>query len=247
MSEEIEGFSAGHHALLFGYLTKAVFEVIGPENGEAVIRKAVRQYGRERGRRMALRARANDHSPTMANFLAYGEWSAPEGEMEQVMVTKIPNAEVQVVLCPWANAWKENDLLPFGRFYCLEIDHALIKGFNPDLRLDVISTLTNDADQCDFIYHQANLSFINTILLGYRKKYSPGGKARMSWEYHAGHLFTTMEKVIVAELGKTGEQAMQAGLKSFGAKFGEEAARLITEYRGVDFDVCINEDKLVLG
>jgi hypothetical protein len=153
---------------------------------------------------------------------------------------------VQVVQCPWAEAWKDNDLLPFGRMYCLEIDQALVKGFNPELKIDVKSTQTNGADHCDFVYHRANLNFINTILLGYRKKYSPGKKARMSWEYHAGHLFTTMEKVIFAELGQTGEKAVQAGLQSFGAKFGKEAARLVAAYRNVDFEVCVNEDKLAI-
>ncbi len=54
-------FTEEHHAMLFALISKAVIERAGEQHGEAIIRKAVRQYGAERGRRMALRAQANRH------------------------------------------------------------------------------------------------------------------------------------------------------------------------------------------
>ncbi len=64
--------TATHHAMLFALMARAVVRDTAEKSGEMVMRKAVRAYGEQRGRRMALRARANGHALSMANFLAYG-------------------------------------------------------------------------------------------------------------------------------------------------------------------------------
>ncbi len=56
MAEPPFSFSAAHHAQLFGWISRAIIGMAGEEQGTALIRRAVRSYGRERGRRMALRA-----------------------------------------------------------------------------------------------------------------------------------------------------------------------------------------------
>lgn len=238
MSElgSIDVFTETHHALLFGWIARAVMEQVGEGKGETVLRKAVQQYGNERGRRMALRASANRHPLTMANYLAYSEWrSTPGNAHDMQIIEKTPDARVQVRKCPWYGAWKENGLIPYGRIYCLEIDKALAQGFNPDLHLDVNATQPNGADHCEFVYHGASFSLPNYLLLAYKKAIHPGKSVVMSWEYHLGHLFTTLEKVLLAELGEPGNTAVQAGLAEFIRRFGEPAAQRIVAYRSEDF------------
>jgi len=231
------GFTELHHALLFGWMAKAIMEKAGEYKGEAVIRKAVQQYGHERGRRMALRANANRHPLNMANFIAYGEWkSSPGNQHEMQMVEKAPDARVHIFKCPWNQAWKENNLLPYARFYCLDIDRALAYGFNPDLQLDVNGTLPNGADHCEFVYHGANLTPMNYLLLAYKKAVKPGKSAVMSWDYHVGHLYKTVERVVVDELGEAGNIAIQTGLAEFTKQYGEQAVQRIMAFRPVDFD-----------
>jgi len=205
-SETPDSFFPKHHALLFGWISKAVHDRVGAEKAEEVIRKAVRRYGEERGGRMALRAEANGHKLSMVNYLAYGEWQP--GHVHK---------------CPWHEAWAENDLLPYGRLYCQEVDEALVRGFNPDLEIEVNGTKSEGEKHCEFVFHDANLGFINTLLLGYRRAIKPAGNAVMPWDYHLGHLFKTVGEVLSEELGELGVEAMDAALEDFKESFGEGA------------------------
>ena len=71
-------FTETDHAMLFGWMARAVIQRVGEEKGEVVVRQAVRRYGEQRGRRMALRAEANGHPRSMTNYIVYGEWAASE-------------------------------------------------------------------------------------------------------------------------------------------------------------------------
>ena len=143
-------FTARHHALFFSSIAKAVIHAIGKEKGETLIRKAVKKYGWQRGKRMALRARKNGHSLTVDNYFAYGEWEVPKNEMDFKLTERNPHARLNVFKCPWYVTWKESNLLEYGQYFCQEIDTALVSGFNPDLEIQVNSTRTNDGKPCDF-------------------------------------------------------------------------------------------------
>jgi hypothetical protein len=228
-------FSETQHALLFAWIGQAVFEQVGEVQGAPVLRRAVAQYGRERGGRMAQRARANSDSLSMANYMAYGEWSASPGVMEQEYLEKIPDARVRISRCPWYSTWNKHGLLGVGRYYCLEIDDALAAGFNPALQIEAVGIHTNGAEACEFIYHGAGLTESASALLEYKKAIAPGESARLPWEYHVGHLFVTLENVLAAELGPVGHAAVDAGLAEFGKNFGEDAVQQVTAWRGTDF------------
>ncbi len=232
--DEPNSFKETQHALLFAWFAKAIVEQVGEQRGEAVIRKAVRQYGEQRGRRMALRAKANKHKRSMANFIGYSEYRISPGEMDMKITGRSPHFEMRVSRCPWFTAWKENGLLPYGRLYCLEIDQALLRGYNPELQLDVNGTLSNGAAQCEFVYHDADLKILNYLLLGYRRAVSPGAKAVLPWDYHVGHLFSTFEKTAVEELGLAGQKAIEAGLAKFTERYGQK----VLEGRSMDYD-CV--------
>ena len=64
-------FTPTHHALMVAWISRAVVDAVGGDEGERIIRRAVVKYGNQRGRRMAMRAEANGHALTMANYFAY--------------------------------------------------------------------------------------------------------------------------------------------------------------------------------
>ncbi len=233
--DQLAGFTEVHHALLYAWMVQAVFERVGEERGEAVIRKATRRYGEERGRRMALRAQADKHALSMLNYIGYGEYKIT-GEIVFKLIERSPDARMRVSKCPWHDTWKANGLLPFGRLYCLEIDPALVRGFNPELRVDVNATLPNGAAQCEFVYYDANLTIPNYLLIQYRRAISPGAKVVKSWDYHVGHLFRTLEKVAVEELGQVGQEAIQTGLAEFAERYGEQAMQRVVASRSKDYE-----------
>jgi hypothetical protein len=222
--------------MLFAWMSRAVIERAGAEKGARIVRQAVRRYGEQRGERMALRARANGHPLTMANYVAYSEWEGGKDDALQEVAERAPDTRVLVHLCPWNTAWEENDLTPYGRYYCLEVDEALVRGFNPDLHLDVHSTLPNEGISCEFVFHDANLSFFNYLRLAYKKAFKPGKKAIMPWHYHLGHLFKTLSQVFVEEMGAEGQEAADAALSEFAAEYGQEAAEVVAGYQHTDFD-----------
>jgi hypothetical protein len=229
-------FSPKHHALLFAWISKAVHDRVESDEAEVIIKKAVRRYGEERGGRMALRAKANGHKLSMLNYLAYGEWRAEPGASQQEVVERTPRANIHVRRCPWHEAWREYDLLDYGKLYCQEVDEALVRGFNPDLRIEVRRALSEGESYCDFVFHETNLTLLNSFLLRYRQVVRPGKRAVMPWDYHLGHLFKTMGEVVGEELGQLGLAAMDAALKNFTETFGKEAGEAIEAYSVTDFN-----------
>jgi hypothetical protein len=228
--------TAHHHALLFSSISLAVICEIGENKGELLIRKAVRKYGLQRGKRMALRALKNGHALTMDNYLAYSEWKVPKDTMKFRFIEKNPHARINIVKCPWNIAWKENNLLEYGKYFCKEIDTALVKGFNPDLTIDIHSTQTNGDKLCDFVFKEARLSLFKIIGLLYKKKFKPGSSAIMPWDYHTGHLYKTMRTIIRQELGDKTNIIMENSLNRFASFFSKECIPDITKYEDTDFE-----------
>ncbi|MBN2499929.1 MAG: L-2-amino-thiazoline-4-carboxylic acid hydrolase [Anaerolineales bacterium] len=237
VSEASSPLTATHHALLFAYLSRAVMQRVEVQRGEQIIRKAVRRYGVQRGRRMALRARANGDPQDMVNYFVYGEWEAADGEMAQEYKTASPDAEMLVHKCIWCDAWKAADLLEFGRYYCLEIDEALLQGYNPVLRMTVQGTQSNGAPYCAFTFHADpdDLNPENRERAAH-KKAAVTNSAVMLWAYHCGHLYKTVREIFIAEIGDHGKYAAEQALKDFAERFGKQAARVVISYRDVDFD-----------
>ncbi|MCK5313192.1 MAG: L-2-amino-thiazoline-4-carboxylic acid hydrolase [Desulfobacteraceae bacterium] len=234
-SENIQ-FTAHHHALFFACVTKSVIKETGEEKGGTLIRKAVRKYGEQRGKRMALRVKKYGHDLTMDNYLAFGEWEVPKQDMDFKLAERNPHARLIVHKCPWYETWEKNNLLDFGQYFCKEIDAALVRGFNPSLVLEVNSTQTNDKKPCDFLFMDAGLSFFKMLGLVYKKKIRPGRKVIMPWEYHTGHLYKTMGEVIRQEFGDKADEIMENALNDFATYFNKKCIEVIRKYKNTDFE-----------
>lgn len=233
--DQEDRFTEVHHALLHGWIARAIIDRVGEQSGQAVVRRAVRRYGEERGRRMAQRATANKHALSMPNYVVYAEYRLSPGAIPLKIVERVPHARIRAPRCPWYATWKENGLLSEGRLYCLEVDQALVRGFNPELELEVKATLPDGAAECEFVYHDANLTIPTYLAIQWRRTFSPGLKAVMPWDYHVGHLLTTYEQVAVAELGQVGHEAIRAALTQFAARYGEQAMQKVVASRSKDY------------
>lgn len=230
-------FTQYHHALLFTCICKSLMDQAGKDEGSQMIRNGVRQYGKQRGVRMALRAKKNGHPLTVDNYLAYGEWSLPKGLMEFKFSNESPHACLTVFKCPWNDAWQQNNRIDFGCYFCKEIDEALIRGFNPDLEFEVKSTLTNGQDRCRFIFKNGRLSLLEMVSLFYKKKIRPGRSAIMPWEYHSGHLYKTLGLLIKTQRPKDAEEIMEKALSSFAGSFSQAHVDILKRYESVNFQI----------
>ncbi|MBU0991900.1 MAG: L-2-amino-thiazoline-4-carboxylic acid hydrolase [Proteobacteria bacterium] len=228
-------FKAEHHAMLFAWMAGEIIVRAGEGEAAPIIRKAVRRYGEERGNRMAMRARANGHSCTMIDYLSYTEWKAGMNEVKMDIVAKRPNMRVKIPCCPWHTAWKESDLMAYGRYYCLDIDNAVLRGFNPALTLEVIEVKPDGALDCTMVFHGMNFTISQILSLLSRKYIRPGKRAIMPWDYHTGHIYKTVGDEFIEAFGNKGKEACVAATLKFREYYGHDAARIVEDYARCDF------------
>ena len=125
---EIVLSSASHHAMLFAYVTKEVVDTFG-KRGREVIIEAVTRYGRQRGRRMAMRAQLDGVPCTALSYALYSEWDCFPGQTETRSFETSGLFHLQYTRCPWYTEWKYFDMLEYGTCYCGYVDAALLEGF----------------------------------------------------------------------------------------------------------------------
>jgi hypothetical protein len=171
---------------------------------------------------MALRAQADGAPLTLAAFLEYGEWAASPEEMTQTATETDGDVLVEVFKCPWHTAWETTGMMNAGRLYCLEIDAALVRGFNPECEIRITTTRPNTGRHCRFRFRNA------------RRARSAKGR-KMPWEYHCGHLLRAMAETLKQELGSAGRDAVATGLAAFRRRAGESAARRVQIASRADF------------
>lgn len=229
-------FTPTHHALMVAWISKAVVDAVGEDEGERIFRRGVVRYGNQRGRRMAMRAGANGHPRTMANYFAYAEVKLKKGDFKMEILERSPHARGRTSVCPWAVAWEKSNLMEYGRYFCMEIDRAVVQGFNDDLVLEVNSTLSNGAEYCDMVFMDANFTLPTMTGLAWKKTVSPGQSVLMPWEYHVGHLYKTLGEVVAEELGDEAADVMATALDDFTDRYGEDAAESVLAYQGTDFN-----------
>lgn len=234
MSEN-QALTARSHAYLFGVIAKEVIDAYG-EAGVAAIAHGVIVYGRQRGRRMALRTAADGFKPSALNYVAYGEWSAEPGEMDFSVPAKNPDVQLWIKKCPWYDVWQETGLLrEYGYLYCQYVDIALAQGYNPELQFDVLTNRSLGDEACDMRIRQAQATAQDEAELAERMK-KLGQKAKMPWNYHCAHLYKTLWEVVVSRFGYAGLASMQQALLAFGDVYGLEAGAAVLTLMETDFN-----------
>ncbi len=236
MDKKVPVFSESSHAILFALIARQVLTRYGEEKGLPALRKAIRRYGEQRGRRMALRARANCDELSMANYLAYGEWRGVTDGSQVERVEDQDDIRQTVQRCPWEAAWKAADLLPYGRYYCWEVDAALLRGFNPELRMEVNQTLSTDGQPCEFIYRRAVVEPGKSLDSIDEKSAWLENRRVLPWEYHCGHLYQACSLVMGEEFGPPGRVTVQNALVEFALRYGGSTAGTVAGYLKTDFD-----------
>lgn len=117
-------------ALLYYYLTKAMVEEYG-EGARDVIKKAIRAFGLERGRKIAGRVTEAGLDLTIENLDKFYDMPLAEGWSPNARYEegrKLSRTEA----CSFAEIWKEKKWDEIGRLYC-DVDPAIREGYNPDI------------------------------------------------------------------------------------------------------------------
>jgi len=144
----VPGFGLG--AQLFATLTKVVIERLGREKGEELVKEAVQRFGRERGRRIAKRVASMDKPLSLKNWLIYTDIDSGNFEASP----KLDNGDLVAAVgqCAFDAAAKSWGLGEFSSLYCKYADHAILEGYNPDVKLVLEDRHVTGRDHCLFRY-----------------------------------------------------------------------------------------------
>ncbi len=170
----------------------------------------------------------------MLNFFIYSEWiSEPEDFF--IKNTEInPNYVSNVFKCPWNTLWRKEKLEEYGYIYCLEIDKAILYGFNPKLKIEVNSLLSKGDSQCYFVWKNAKFTEADVKKIEIQRK-EIQNFALANWEYHTSHLFKVLFSEITNYYSVEAKYIINEVLEDFGSKFGIKFKNKILANLDIDF------------
>jgi hypothetical protein len=220
-SELAKEFYVDDHALLFAALAKHIMTSTAEKQGLEIIRRGVTEYGLERGLRYAARCLANGDKLDVANYMAYSELVEPKAWNKSVTESLSPY-KFNTISCGWCATWKKYNLLDYGKLYCTWIDPSLVRGFNPEIVLEIDPIMSHGHEVCSFTWK--NFSFKSAAeaekVAQRRQELLP--QVGRDFLYHCAHLASTMRRAILFELGAgAGGKIMLAGLAEYAGVFGE--------------------------
>ena len=136
---------------MYYYMAKEAIERHGLE-GERVIRQAIRDYGRERGRRRRNRVLQKGLDINLVSLFTNGDLNGDtrfQSDEEKSVLTKETRRHF-VTRCPDAEMWGRLGGLDIGKIYCEEVHHYLYGCFDDAVQVNLCETLTNGGDICRF-------------------------------------------------------------------------------------------------
>lgn len=216
-------FYIDDHALLFAWLARAVVEK-DPDSGLDLVENWVSWYGRERGARSARRCINDRQSLSVANYFVYSEWHDERGWNKSNVLSLAPY-HFLTTECGWNTSWAKHGLLEYGQLYCRWIDDALIEGFNPELRLEVASTLSSGAPQCSFFWpdYAFTQEELREMTARRAELYS---RVTRDFLYHLSHLYDVLRRVLIPHIGfEAANEILERGVRDYSEVFGEEKAK----------------------
>ena len=208
-----------HHAVLYGLFAREAAQA--GIRGRCTLGKATAQYGRERGRRMAAYAAAEGIEPSMPAYSLFKEWRPPRpGMMAAGEAISTPEYATSVCRCEWVETWKKYGLLEYGKTYCLYVDKNLVKGFQPELELDIPALQSLGDPCCTFNWgYEKNDSIAQWQQ---QKQAEIGEKYVRDFNFHTAHLYGTMCRIFQEELKEQGVEICSRAAEEFASIFGPD-------------------------
>jgi hypothetical protein len=223
-----------NQAMMFAFLSRAAIEARG-EAGREAIQTGMVRYGRERGARMAARARANGDPVELWTNQAYGEWKPDyPGQMEFGMLRSEPTYQTYISKCAWCDAWKANNILEYGREYCVHVDAAVYDGFGCGGVCTPVSTAMSwGGSRCEFDWGKP-LALTELEMLR-AKKHELGDSAMRDFTFHTAHIFCSVSDEICKVFPEDGKEIIDRAVSDYIELFGQEAYDCLLEFSPDEF------------
>lgn len=230
----MDKFRIENQAMMFAFLSRAAIEAKGEEGREAIQTGMVR-YGRERGARMAARARANGDPVTLWTNQAYGEWKPDfDGQMEFGMLRAKPTYRTYISKCAWCEAWKKYDILEYGREYCIHVDAAVYDGYGLGaVCIPLTKAMSWGGERCDFDW---SLPLTDEELQMIKdKKAELGTSAMRGFVFHTAHIYNAIVETLAECFGDEAKPMVQRAVNDYIELYGEDSYDALMEFSPDEF------------
>ena len=210
-----------NQAMMFAFLSRAAIEAKG-EEGRKAIQAGMIRYGRERGARMAERARKAGDPVDLWTNQAYGEWKPDyAGQMEFGMLRSEPTYQTYIAKCAWCEAWKKYDILEYGREYCVNVDAAVYEGFGCGAVCTPLTTsMSWGGERCDFDWGKP-LSEEELKMMA-DKKAELGTSAMRDFNFHTAHIYFSVADELRKAFPEESKAMIDRAVSDYIALFGQE-------------------------
>jgi hypothetical protein len=209
-----------NQAMMFAFLSRAAIEAKG-EAGRAAIQDGMIRYGKERGARMAERARKAGDPVELWTNQAYGEWKPDyAGQMEFGTLRTEPTYRTYISKCAWCDAWKKNGILEYGREYCVNVDAAVYEGFGCGAVCTPVSaSMSWGGERCDFDWGKP-LSEEEVRMVA-DKKAELGTSAMRDFAFHTAHIYFTVTDAIRRHFPEDAQEMIGKAVNDYVSLFGQ--------------------------
>lgn len=210
-----------NQAMMFALLSKYTIIAKG-EDGRSVIREGMARYGRERGARMAARARANGDPVTLWTNQAYGEWQPDHpGQMTFGCERTEPTLVTFISKCEWCETWRRYDITEYGREYCVNVDAAVYEGFGCGAVCTPLGpAMSWGGDICRFDWGLPLTE--EEVGLTAAKKAELGTSAMRGFDFHTAHLYHAVTEAVKAAFPEDAEAIISRAVEDYINIFGQE-------------------------
>lgn len=223
-----------HHAMMFAFLAKHAIQQCKEAGKESILR-GMTVYGNERGARMAANALAHGDELNTMTSQAYGEWKPDyDGQMEFGRLRTEPTFQTYISKCAWCDAWKKHGITEYGKYYCVNVDHAVYQGFRPDFVCTPTATaLSWGGSRCEFDWgHPLSPDDVSELEA---KKTELGSSCMKDFTFHTAHLKYTLSKALEEDLGAAGKEIVSLALADYEKTFGREYLTALDTVDPADF------------
>jgi len=140
----------GLAAQLFSSVAKFVIEKLGPGEGEKLLKEAIEYFGKERGKRIAERVKAEGKPLTFKNWLTYTDINS--SNFRPIASIEDGDFIAKIRHCTFYNAAEEWGLGDYAKIYCKYVDYKILEGYNPDIKLILKERQATGKNRCIFRY-----------------------------------------------------------------------------------------------
>jgi len=138
-----------YNAQSFCILAEEIISSFG-EKGREAIAGAVKRFGEMRGKKIAEVVKSLGKELNLKNFFIYYDLDTRFLTLTQEIVDG--NLEITITKCPFAQGCKDLGKEEYGRIFCEHIDKVYLRGYNPNLVVEVLSNLTKGDKACVMIF-----------------------------------------------------------------------------------------------